>query len=1606
MPQCTLERLSIHNSNLMTNMVFKPLRNSRKKGTVKVYATIVSSKFEAEKYDITNETTAKDLIGQILLENGMTSRDRNLYYMTLNLSSNGGGKVETIADDELPISILQKMQMDTSFILKMKNGELVKIHDTCLHPHSFSKNLFVSGKTTSHEVIALLLQGYRSNEDADLFMLQGVDQTGKVLCDLKPSECPVLVQRQVTPDCDVTFHLKRRLVRRARPIKRSKSLASIRDLSEEKRHNLTQLRKKYQEKQKGLNGSDTMLRSSKSHQSLADTERDRAISKIRFNLLKLQNDESSVFYRSRQRGFNKDTTTEEASTTKRERVKPGSGRVKDSPRKLKARFHLSTDDEENEATSASDQDTSRSMSNLNDQGILFDAPDNAPSMESPRKSQSAWDVSSATSRKKETAPSTDISQSQQDIHQKQSPRKTNKDTELSDKDKDRQGYKDKVDDKLNIKPSATTNLKQSLSFERPSQSSIDIFNNMPYPKGTTLSKKQSTLTKKSPREKDIDSEHINIQSSAAHSNDNKETNGDSVTSRLKAHINESRRRSKSESRLKSREKSKDTEISPRLQAQKSKASDNTRKDSRSKSKTLPSVPKDENVQLSILSTKTSTVNSYEVGHAEKASSLEDTPNSNKQSSTESSRRGSTSHKGSRSRRSLPKIPSQTNPYVQTTNSASSNSKKQFLIQKLLESKHKEIVDNAKPYSHNHVDNTKKTMSGKIKTIDNNIAKIQTDDLEDLTVKPAISKATIILQNNIRTKHFEENETLSDKENLPQTMKNNTVEKLDNDETVEINKKYNDPLKPSTDDEIPKDNTNQGHDDLDDLKCIDNISNKAENANLLDEHNKQSNISIDQPVLEDTRDNKDNDPNVPTVIQNNINISDKTLEPIEVGGQIDANENNQTCDNEKYYDLTLDTFKSDTLSSVRFNDTMDTSTPAIVDQNVDAATAETTADDITSDLNDIKQPEQSTAEHNDITADLSNVIVDESDDSSKVNQMDICNTEVGVVKTDGISTYITEGPVENIKTDVEKPAKSFDGFSVVDNNCKTNKDIVHNVIDSALETKAQTVKDNTDINVIHKKEETIVPKVEDESKLAMQEEVDIVVEELNPAIKENSVEHIHKSTSKDTNITRVEMPNIQQRGKPKDNTKFKPKSDLNELLSEIKSNLNQTEEKVQKRISPVVKNMYNFLDVKISNKPACAATLTPSPPQLISPYFSADVSLDNSIDFTGNRVSALKPVVDHKLGTESKPKEQKDKNDIKSNQAEIKEKIVKQKNKHSSNCKPKDIVEHKSATQQIATNTNSQASVNTLGFRELQKNCGIEVIIPECSDDEHRSPSPVYVKAIRPSNLPTNLDNDIYTKNLPEEYCEGPEYIQSNANNDLNSENFLKPSRPSLFTIMRCSDIIPVVLKPNPGSDQDFGIKLFESVFTDELMKYSSGCKSFHVPSGRKPVIGHRGSPFAPVTSPSSHLYQSMLTVDVVIPGSIAHTSGMVREGDHILEVNGSYVLEWEVETVQSVIDISKDVLHLVVARSKSPYQPISPLNMHNNKGDMYYLMDQSSSHTDAEKQLAQLTHKYQHIKVETQRKDEIITELQNVIVRKEKVKQIAGDLRYNGTQGDELVSAV
>lgn len=201
-------------------------------GLVKVYARVVCSDIEYKMFRISSNMTCRNLIELVLKKCKVKNKDPNLFFVTMEVAVRKRGipfKSMLILEDDAHPLVLQSCQGSggSKFFLNMKRGGLIKIHVGNLIRGLYYKSLLISQTTTCREVVRLLLQCYKLEEDTDKFSLREVCRNPDNFYEKKllADDCPLLIQECWNDAKQYAFVLRREpMVRKRRKRNRAQSL--------------------------------------------------------------------------------------------------------------------------------------------------------------------------------------------------------------------------------------------------------------------------------------------------------------------------------------------------------------------------------------------------------------------------------------------------------------------------------------------------------------------------------------------------------------------------------------------------------------------------------------------------------------------------------------------------------------------------------------------------------------------------------------------------------------------------------------------------------------------------------------------------------------------------------------------------------------------------------------------------------------------------------------------------------------------------------------------------------------------------------------------------------------------------------------------------------------------------------------------------------------------------------------------------------------------------------------------------------------------------------------------------------------------------------------
>ncbi|XP_015923922.1 uncharacterized protein [Parasteatoda tepidariorum] len=192
------------------------LHDSRpSKITIKVYTKVLCADMEYKTLCITPQTTSKDVVRMLLSKFKVKHRDPNLFYLTMEVWVRKTGipirSVVSLEDDAHPAELqVCHPRGESKFSLKMRRGGLVKVFGgSCLMAGSLYKSLLVSDKTTTSDLIQLVLNCYNSREAIENFSIYEISCNKDYERQLLSNEYPLQIQQLWPTKEQFAFQLRR-----------------------------------------------------------------------------------------------------------------------------------------------------------------------------------------------------------------------------------------------------------------------------------------------------------------------------------------------------------------------------------------------------------------------------------------------------------------------------------------------------------------------------------------------------------------------------------------------------------------------------------------------------------------------------------------------------------------------------------------------------------------------------------------------------------------------------------------------------------------------------------------------------------------------------------------------------------------------------------------------------------------------------------------------------------------------------------------------------------------------------------------------------------------------------------------------------------------------------------------------------------------------------------------------------------------------------------------------------------------------------------------------------------------------------------------------------
>ncbi|XP_068215004.1 uncharacterized protein [Palaemon carinicauda] len=152
---------------------------------------------------LSTATTCRQLIVLLLAKFRLRHRDPNLFFvrMEITVRSPGDGvptrRLLVLDDQARPAELQQcRPRGDARFSVGVRRGGLLRIHDSILMPGSQYKSLLVSYRTTSEELVQLLLNCYNNKESPRHYAVHEVIKCPYSDRQLRHDDYPLLIQSE------------------------------------------------------------------------------------------------------------------------------------------------------------------------------------------------------------------------------------------------------------------------------------------------------------------------------------------------------------------------------------------------------------------------------------------------------------------------------------------------------------------------------------------------------------------------------------------------------------------------------------------------------------------------------------------------------------------------------------------------------------------------------------------------------------------------------------------------------------------------------------------------------------------------------------------------------------------------------------------------------------------------------------------------------------------------------------------------------------------------------------------------------------------------------------------------------------------------------------------------------------------------------------------------------------------------------------------------------------------------------------------------------------------------------------------------------------------
>ncbi|CRL00428.1 CLUMA_CG013694, isoform A [Clunio marinus] len=212
---------------------YTSLTESISQTTLKVYTACLRLDIEYKTLAVSWDSTAKQIVTQVLRRCKMRHRDPRLFYLSMEVRiRRADARTMLTLDDSARPAMLQACHPagESKFHLQMKSGGLIRVHTSALQQTSQYKSLLISEQTTSDELLTLLLSCYNSTEPVEEFSLYEVCPDQEYQRKLHPDDLPLRAQiqrNQKGENCHFLVRRIRNLSRRTIKLEDTEALTKL-----------------------------------------------------------------------------------------------------------------------------------------------------------------------------------------------------------------------------------------------------------------------------------------------------------------------------------------------------------------------------------------------------------------------------------------------------------------------------------------------------------------------------------------------------------------------------------------------------------------------------------------------------------------------------------------------------------------------------------------------------------------------------------------------------------------------------------------------------------------------------------------------------------------------------------------------------------------------------------------------------------------------------------------------------------------------------------------------------------------------------------------------------------------------------------------------------------------------------------------------------------------------------------------------------------------------------------------------------------------------------------------------------------------------------------